>query len=164
MKIVSRPLRPNDGDKWVTCVPLVPLHAAAGYFSDPQSVDWDGVEWVAIDTGRKLHAGMIVAKVVGRSMERAIQDGSYSLFSSPVTGSRQGRTVLVELRDARDPETGERYTVKRYTSEKVEDSEDSWRHVKITLIPNHKEFDPIELTGEAEEEVKVVGELVEVLG
>ena len=35
--------------------------------------------------------------------------GSYCLFASPVTGSRQGRTVLVRLRDELDPETGERF-------------------------------------------------------
>ena len=45
-------------------------------------------------------------------MEPAIPDGSYCLFASPVEGTRQGRTVVVLLRDTADPETGLRFTVK----------------------------------------------------
>ena len=106
---------------------------------------------------------MFVAQVVGRSMEPTIPDGAYCLFGAPVTGTRQGKTVLVQLRDAIDPETGERYTVKRYESAKVS-VEGSWRHVKVTLKPNNPEFAPIELSDADEGQVQVVAELVEVLG
>lgn len=59
---------------------------------------------------------MFVIQVVGKSMEPAIPEGSYCLFRTPVEGTRQGKTVLVQLRDATDPETDQRYTVKRYRS------------------------------------------------
>ena len=49
---------------------------------------------------------MFVAQVVGKSMEPVIPDGAYCLFASPVTGTRQGKTVLVQLRNGADPETG----------------------------------------------------------
>ncbi len=52
----------------------------------------------------------------------------------------EGRTVLVQLRDSPDPETGERYTVKRYESEKVTAEDGTWRHLKITLKPNNPDF------------------------
>ena len=97
-------------------------------------------------------------------MEPVIPAGAYCLFASPVTGTRSGRTVLVELLDDVDPETGERYTVKRYESEKVESDDSSWRHVKITLRPNNREFDPIVLETDDEERLNVVAELLEVLG
>ena len=117
-------------ERYVNCVPLVPLQAAAGAFGDPHAIpdesDW---EWVELDTGRSLRPGMFVALVVGKSMEPRIPDGAYCLFASPVTGTRQGRTVLVQLRDAVDPDTGERFTVKRYRSKKSAD-EDGWRHVQ----------------------------------
>jgi hypothetical protein len=48
------------------------------------------------------------------------------------------------LRDAADPETGERYTVKRYESEKATNG-DSWRHSKITLKPINQDFKSIVL-------------------
>jgi SOS-response transcriptional repressor LexA len=105
---------------------------------------------------------MFVAQVVGKSMEPAIPDGSYCLFRAPVTGTRQGKTVLVQLRDRTDPETGERYTVKRCASEKVRDG-DVWRHSRITLKPLNPDFQAIELTGSDEGEFQVVAELVEVL-
>ena len=50
--------------RYINCVPLVPLQAAAGVFSDPQSVldesewDWD---WVEVDTRHTLRSGMFVA-------------------------------------------------------------------------------------------------------
>jgi type I restriction enzyme R subunit len=158
-----RIVQPRAQERYVTCVPLVPLKAAAGTFGDPQHVEDDNWEWVAIDTKRRLRRGMFVAQVVGKSMEPAIPDGSYCLFAAPVTGTRQGKTVLVQLRDATDPETGERYTVKRYESEKTRDG-DSWRHARITLKPVNHDFQPIVLTGADEGQVQVVAECVEVLG
>ncbi len=133
-------------ERYVTCVPLVSLKAAAGAFSDPQYVDDEDFTWAAVETGRRLRPGMFVAQVVGRSMEPAIPDGAYCLFAAPVEGTRQGKTVLVQMRGAADPESGERYTVKRYESEKVAE-EDSWQHTRITLTPVNPEFEPIVLTG-----------------
>jgi len=158
-----RLVKPTPEDRYLTCVPLVPLKAAAGAFSDPQHVEDDGWKWIAPETKRRLRPGMFISQVVGMSMEPAIPDGSYCLFTAPVTGTRQGKTVLAQLRDATDPETGERYTVKRYESEKTQKS-DSWRHAKITLKPLNPDFEPIILTGTDEGELQVIAELMEVLG
>ena len=153
--------RPED--RYVTCVPFVPLRVAAGAFGDPQHIEDDGFEWAAVDSRHRLRPGMFVAQVVGQSMEPAVPDGAYGLFRAPVEGTRQSKTVLVQLRDAIDPETGERYTLKRYESKKVRDG-DSWRHTEITLKPINPEFEPIILTHADEGEVAVVAELVEVVG
>jgi hypothetical protein len=107
--------------------PLVPLKAAAGAFGDPQHIEDDGFEWVAVESRHRLRPGMFVAQVVGKSMEPAIPDGAWCLFRAPVEGTRQGKTVLVQLRDATDPETGQRYTVKRYESEKA----NTWREGRL---------------------------------
>ena len=159
-----RLVAPSSSERYVNCVPLVPLRAAAGSFGDPQSIpddsDW---EWVEVDAARTLRTGMFVAQVVGKSMEPRVPDGVYCLFASPVSGTRQGRVVLVELRDAVDPDTGQRFTVKRYRSEKTED-EDGWRHVRIVLEPLNPNFEPIELATEDEDSVAVVAELVDVIG
>ncbi|MEZ5285553.1 MAG: helicase-related protein [Vicinamibacterales bacterium] len=166
-KPVLRLVHPKPEDRYVSCVPLVPLRAAAGAFSDPQQVDeignWQG-DWVHVDTSRRLRPGMFVAQVVGRSMEPAVPDGAYCLFASPVEGSRQGRSVLVRLPDSSDPESGERFTVKVYESEKAASEDGTWRHVKVVLKPRNPEFKPIELTVDEEGAVAVVAELVEVLG
>ena len=95
-------------------MPLVPLKVAAGAFSDPQHIDDDRFARAAVETGHHLRRGMFVAQVVGRSMEPTIPNGAYCLFASPVEGPRQGKTGLVQMRDATDPESSERYTVKRY--------------------------------------------------
>ena len=151
-------------ERYVTCVPLVPLAAAAGAFSGPQNVETeDSWQWVELTTKRPLTQGMFVARVVGRSMEPVIPDGAYALFRAPVAGTRQGKTVLVELHDGIDAETGGRYTVKSYESERAGNA-DSWRHTKITLKPANPEFDPIVLTDVEEDAVRVVAEIVEVVG
>ncbi len=155
-------VEPRPSERYVTCVPLIPLKAAAGAFSDPQQIDDDEFAWVAVETGRRLRRGMFVAQVVGKSMEPAIPDGAHCLFTAPVGGSRQGKTVLVQMRDAADPESGERYTVKRYESEKAGD-EGSWRHTKIALKPLNPDFEPIVLTSTDEGALRVVAEVVEVL-
>lgn len=158
-----RIVQPRPDDCYVNCVPLLPLKAAAGTFSDPHRVETDDWEWVEVDTGRRLTPGMFVAQVIGKSMEPTIPDGAFCLFAAPVTGTRQGKTVLVQLRDATDPETGERYTVKRYESEKAAVG-DAWRHTKITLRPRNPDFPPIVLNDADEGQLQVVAEFVEVLG
>ncbi len=157
-----RIVEPDPEKRYVTCVPLVPLKAAAGAFGDPQHVEVEGCEWVAVETRHRLRPGMFVAQVVGKSMEPMIPDGAYCLFRAPVGGTRQGKTVLVQLRDTIDPETSQRYTVKRYESEKAQ-AGDAWRHEKITLKPINPDFKPIVLTDANEGEFQVIAEVVEVL-
>ena len=74
--------------------------------------------------------------------------------------SRQDRTGATT--DSVDPETGARYTVKRYESEKVME-DDSWRHTKITLKPYNPAFDPIVISEADEGDVAVVAEFLEVV-
>ena len=155
-------VEPTPEERYVTCVPLVPLKAAAGAFGDPQNIENDDFEWVAVESRHRLRPGMFVAQVVGKSMEPAIPDGAWCLFRAPVEGTRQGKTVLVQLRDAIDPETGQRYTVKRYESEKAAKG-DSWRHTRITLKPVSPDFEPIVLTDMDEGELEVIAEFVDVL-
>ena len=154
---------PPARQRYVTCLPLVPLKAAAGAFSDVQRVEDDDFDWVTVESGHRLRRGMFVAQVVGKSMEPAIPDGAYCLFRAPVDGTRQGKIVLVQMRDDTDPESGQRYKVKRYGSEKAADGE-SWRHTRINLNPINPDFEPIVLTGTDDGQFQVVAEVVEVLG
>ena len=149
-------------DRHVSCVPLVPLKAAAGAFSDPQTINYDEFQWVALEGDRRLRKGMFVAQVLGKSMEPMIPDGSWCLFASPVVGSREDKVVLVQLADETDPETGYRYTVKRYESQK-EAAGDSWRHKAIRLKPENPSYQPILLKASDSAQVEVIAELVEVL-
>jgi SOS-response transcriptional repressor LexA len=163
-RFVLKVVRPRPEERYVRCVPLVPLQAAAGGFGSPQFIEEGQWDWVEINTQRRLTAGMFVAQVVGASMEPQIPNGAYCLFEAPVAGTRKGKVVLVQLLDAADPETGQRYTVKRYESEKAVSDDGTWRHVKITLKPNNPSFEPIVLTSDDEDSVRVVAELVQVLG
>jgi len=157
-----RVVEPGPEDRYVTCVPIVPLKVAAGAFSNPEHFHDDDWEWASVETKHRLRPGMFIAQVAGKSMEPAIPDGAFCLFTAPVAGTRQGKTVLVRLLDGTDPESGERYTLKRYESKKVRNRE-SWRHVQIILKPVNPDFASIVLTGE-EGKLQVIAELLEVLG
>jgi type I restriction enzyme R subunit len=156
-------VEPIEEDKYRTCVPLYTLRAAAGAFGESQAVEPDG--WVVPNTNRSLAEGMFVAQVIGRSMEPAIPDGAWCLFRSPVTGTRQGRVVLVQHQSIDDPETHGSYTIKRYESEKAPGGKDGsdWRHKVIRLLPENPDFEPIVLTEVDEDDVTVIAELLEVL-
>lgn len=156
-----RRVRPRRQDRYKTCVPLLSLKAAAGGFSEEQSVEFE--DWVDIKTSRKLRKGMFVAQVVGKSMEPRIPDGSYCLFSYPVLGTRSGRIVLAQHRDIQDPETGGTYTVKVYESVRVNVDDDGWRHAKIALKPINPAYQAIVLENIDEGELAVIAEFVEVL-
>ena len=164
-------VEPTPANRYRSCVPFVEdLEAAAGDFGNPHGalgeIADSGTRWVEVDSGRRLTPEMFAAKVVGRSMEPRIPDGSVCLFRQGVAGSRTGRIVLVRLRDAVDPETGERFTVKRYRSEKRAAADGPWRHVRITLEPLNPDFTPIELVAEDDRDagtVDVLAEFIDVL-
>jgi len=160
LRLVSNPA---PEERYATCVPLVPLKAAAGAFGEPQIIANDGdFEWVAVESRRRLAQGMFVAQVVGQSMEPVIPDGAWCLFRAPVEGTRQGKTVLVQLSHSIDPETGQRYTVKRYESRKAQ-AGDSWHHMRVTLKPANPAFEPLVLVGAEEGELHVIARVLEVL-
>ena len=95
-----RLVEPTPEERYTSCVPLVPLKAAAGAFGDIQRIDDDDFAWVAVETTRRLGPAMFVAQVIGKSMEPSIPDGAYCLFAAPVRGTRQGKTVLVQMRES----------------------------------------------------------------
>lgn len=158
-----RIVEPLTKDRYVTCVPLVTLKAAAGAFSNPQSVDDNDRKWVALDTKRRLRPGMFVAQVVGRSMEPLIPDGAWCLFIGPVEGTRQGRIVLVQHQNIQDPDTDAKFTVKKYESEKIIDTDGGWQHSLIRLLPINPSYQPIVLKDVDEGEVSILAEFVEVV-
>ncbi len=91
-------------------------------------------------------------------MEPLIPDGSYCIFRAPVTGTRQGKRLLIEQTGGADPSS--RYTVKRYTSRKAVDDNDSWEHTNIRLEPLNPEFEAFDL---GEGDFRVIAEFVQVL-
>jgi hypothetical protein len=92
-------------------------------------------------------------------MEPVIPDGALCVFRRGVTGSRQGRLVLVE---ALGGGANDRYTVKRYRSGKAHGPGDEWSHERIRLEPLNSEFEAWDLNPE-EERYRIVAEFVQVL-
>ena len=113
--------------------------------------------------GRHLNKDMFIAQVVGKSMEPTIPDGSWCLFRFERGGSRNGLIVLVESRQVSDPETHKSFTIKRYHSEKEDLGGGQWRHKKIVLSPDNKEFKDIVLKNVAGDDFRIVAEFVEAL-
>jgi len=138
-----------------THLPQYTLAAAAGSWGEAMEADQE--DWIEAPADLRLTEDMFVAHVVGRSMEPRIPAGSLCIFRRNVTGSRQGRLVLVENYG----ETGEnRYTIKRYTSLKRQTGEEDWEHETIRLEPLNPEYAAWELSPS---DIRVVGEFVRTL-
>jgi SOS-response transcriptional repressor LexA len=142
---------------FVTHLPRYSLAVAAGKFLENQEVEEEG--WEEAPSDLRLSKELFVARIQGRSMEPRIPDGSLCVFREGVTGSRQGRLVLVEQLGGG---ANDRYTVKRYASEKAQREDGTWSHEKITLIPLNPEFESWTLDPE-EEKFRIVAEFVRVL-
>src|SRR5579859_956356 len=131
---------------FVTHLPLFSLEAAATKFGEDREVEPAG--WVKAPAKLRLTPDMFVGRVVGRSMEPRIPDGSLCVFRKGVVGSRHGKLVLVERMGATDTTT--RYTIKKYTSQKRRTGDDEWEHASVRLEPLNKEFEGFDLKeGEA---------------
>lgn len=165
-----RPFRfvePTEENIWNQYVPLTTLQVAAGKFSDDQETLFSNIteeyDWITWEDHPKFEKGMFVAKVQGKSMEPNIPDGAYCLFRSPRAGSRQGKTVLVWHAGITDPHTGGKYTVKVYESEKRGGEDGEWEHTRIILRPRNPDYSPIVIEEAAEDEIRIIAEVVEVI-
>ncbi len=156
-------------------VPVYDLRVAAGRFNDEQNIDEvtgnnitnpEDYDWVALPDTFRLQPGLFVTQVVGESMNRRIPNGAWCLFKLEPAGTRQGKVVLVQHRDIQDPDTGGQFTIKVYESHKVYYDDGTWQHEQVVLRPDTTSsgYKPIELVGDALGELKVIAELVAVLG
>ncbi|WP_246525447.1 DNA/RNA helicase domain-containing protein [Geomobilimonas luticola] len=159
-----RRLGPGEVRPYENCVPLYDLKIAAGGFSDEQQLD--DCEWVELPEAFRSQKGLFVAQVVGESMNRRIPNGAWCLFRIASAGSRNGKVVLASHREIADTDTSGHYTVKIYESTKENLADGSWRHLSIILRPDSylPGYEPIVLSKDQAEELRVVAELVVVLG
>jgi len=140
-----------------THLPRYSLRVAAGKFLENEEIAEQG--WVETPQGLRLTPDMFVAQIEGHSMEPLIPNGSLCVFRGGVAGSRQGRLVLVEDLDT----TGNnRYTVKRYRSEKSA-GEGGWKHERIRLESLNPDYPSWDLDPE-EEKYRIIAEFISVLG
>lgn len=142
---------------FITHLPRYSLAVAAGPFLENRVVEEEG--WEEAPPGLRLTPEMFVARIAGRSMEPLIPDESLCVFRRGVTGSRQGRLVLVE---ALQQDGSDRYTVKRYRSEKREKEAGEWSHQRIRLEPLNPQFEAWDLDP-AEDRYRILAEFVQVL-
>jgi phage repressor protein C with HTH and peptisase S24 domain len=139
--------------EFVTHLPRYSLAVAAGKFLENREVTAEG--WEEAPGDLKLTPELFVARIAGRSMEPRIPDGSLCVFRMGVVGSRHGRLVLVEHMGGG---SNDRYTVKRYRSEKRADGS----HASITLESLNPEFESWNLDPE-EDRFRILAEFVRVL-
>jgi DUF2075 family protein len=153
------------GKRFVEWLPVYDLQAAASEFGPSGAADCRG--WIRTPQGVHANERFFVSQVFGKSMEPLIPDGSYCVFRTDVTGTRVGKTLLVQHQAISDPESGGSYTVKDYRSLKVEDletgDEPSWRHTAIQLLPRNKAFRTIWINPDQVDELRVIAELVHVI-
>ena len=156
----------EERDAGVVAAPVIDLRFAAGAFSDAQALEDGAEDWVALPDWVRAQPGLFVAQVVGESMNRRIPNGSWCLFRANPAGTREGKVVVVQHRSIADPETGGRYTVKLYASEKVPAEDGGWRHERITLRPDsdRPQFEPIVINlDDSDDGFSVVAEMLFVL-
>jgi SOS-response transcriptional repressor LexA len=142
---------------FVTHLPRYSLAVAAGKFLENHEVEEEG--WEEAPSGLHPTPAMFVARIAGRSMEPRIPDGSLCVFRTGVTGSREGRMVLVEYLGGG---SNDRHTVKVYNSVKEQLPDGSWKHKNIRLKPLNPEFEAWDLNPE-EDRFHIVAEFLQVL-
>jgi len=148
----------KEHQKFSECLPVYSLAAVATGFGREEYVEKMG--WKKVNSNHRLNKDMFIAKVVGKSMEPTIRDASYCIFRKSRGGSREGVVVLAESHLVTDSETSQRFTLKRYHSEKENFDDGTWRHKKIVLSPDNRKFPEIVLEGVDPEAFKIVAEFV----
>jgi hypothetical protein len=126
-----------------THLPQYSLEAAAGKFGEQMQVEPEG--WVEVWPQIPLTEDMFVTHIKGHSMEPLIPDGSLGAFRGDITGSPDGKVVLVERYGEAG---GNRYTITRYSTSMNPDpdrkGDEAWLHERITfesINPDYKSWD-----------------------
>lgn len=153
----------KDVKPYVNAVPLIDIYAAAGNFSKLQIARED-FDWVELPMNISVREGYFVCQIIGESMNKKIENGSWCLFKEYSGGTREGKIVLIENYNIQDSDFGAGYTVKSYHSEKSI-TNDSWYHKSITLKPLSfdTKYEDIILNEDELQNLNVIGEFITVL-
>ena len=152
----------TDVKPYVNAVPIFNIYAAAGDFSDLQiQSEYENYEWVELPINISAREDYFVCQIIGESMNKKIENGSWCLFKKYSGGTREGKIVLAQHCNIQDSDFGAGYTIKEYHSEK-NISENSWSHKSIVLKPLSfdSSFYPIELKDEELTDLKIIGEFI----
>jgi SOS-response transcriptional repressor LexA len=148
----------NEVRRFETHIPVYSLRAAATKFGEEMDVEETG--WIRVPERLRVSPDLFVAQVTGRSMEPLIPDGSFCIFRRLGAGSRQGKRLLIQQLGAASGE----YTIKVYSSRKVQSGEDDWEHVSIRLQPLNPAFEAFDLTPDQfNQNYRAIAEFVQVL-
>lgn len=98
---------------------------------------------------------LFLGRVFGESMRPLIADGAWCLFRQPVVSPALGKVVLVALGD----DDGAAWLVKRVAAIEAP----ARGGLRVRLESSNPAYAPVELTVRSEAELRLVGELVEVL-
>jgi SOS-response transcriptional repressor LexA len=143
-----------------THLPQYTLEAAAGRFGRQVEVEPEG--WVEVREGIPLAEDMFVVHVKGHSMEPQIPDNCLCVFRSKITGSEEGKVLLIEQYG--EP-GGSRYTVKLlHVSRAVDPDQEgdaAWLHQRLTLAPVNPAYESWDVPCAGK--VRVLGEFLSVV-
>ena len=147
--------------KYTEYLPVYSMEAACGYFGEGKQVEQQG--WIKVQGSGRLGRNMFVVRAAGHSMEPKIKSGEYCIFRLPVGGSRAEKIVLVQHNEISDPETGGKYTIKKYSSKKKYSNNGTWEHEEIILVPINPNYTPIIVPASEDDGFMVIGEFVGVV-
>ena len=155
----------TDVKPFVNAVPIFDIYAAAGDFSELQTQsNFENFKWVELPINISAREDYFVCQIIGESMNKKVENGSWCLFKKDTGGSRKGKIVLVEHYNIQDSDFGAGYTIKSYHSEKI-GTDESWAHKSIILKPQSFDtiYKDIILDENEINELKVIGEFITVL-
>ena len=140
-----------------THLPQYSLEAAAGKFGRQMNVEPEG--WVEVRTDLPLTEDMFVVHVEGHSMEPTIPDASLCVFRSIISGSWEGKVLLLE---DYGESGGSRHTVKLCRLSKSVDpngeGDVAWLHHRMTLESTNPAYQSWDVA--SAEKIRPLGEFL----
>lgn len=126
----------------------------------------DDCDWVELPSAFVPMPGHFVARMVGESMNRRIPNGAWCLFGPPNHESSERRVALLHHEEIQDLDTVGHCSVRVYEPAAVVDGADTRTSDGVVLSPdsNVVGYSTVRLSGSGADELRVVGELVAVLG
>jgi hypothetical protein len=153
-----------EKEQFQSALPVFDLAVAAGSLGSSQTPE--PVGWARVQLSRPIDRRMFLARVAGQSMEDGISDGTWCAFrmypngAPPSPTALDGKRVIVQLRDDTDPDTGGRYTLKRW---RVAQLAPDGTVAQIELRPDNPTYRAKQYSAK-DGDLRAVAEFIEVVG
>ncbi len=150
----------NEVKPFINAVPIYDLQNN----TEPSAIekDTEKCDWISLPAYLNYSPNLFVIQVIGNSMNKRITNGAWCLFEKSSEDECQGQIVLAYHPEIYDEDLGGKFTVKKFSCEKLLLGDNSREYRKIVLEPDTTSpgYEKFIISDNESDEFKIIGKFI----